>query len=96
MNTSSFPDPSRPLEFVRQVWEDNSDLVSKFELTYDVGGVFDDSWYVLVRCGSSGPNAYDLAEAMTTLQRQVEEKSGLDVTLILSNVPEKRNGTHTH
>lgn len=95
MSTTTFPDPLAPMPAVEAVWRDNRELVDRFKLEPYPGGAFERSWFVMVRCGLPNPDAYELVETLRTLERLVEARSGLDVTLMLSNEPATRNGTHT-
>jgi len=89
------PDPLVPWPAVQEVWKENADVVNRFQLTPSPGGVIENSWFVMVHCGIKDPDAYDLVEALRRLERLVEERSGRDVTLMLSNMPAATNGTHT-
>jgi hypothetical protein len=90
----SFPNPLAPMAAVEEVKKANPELVDRFQLRFEPGGVIADSWYVLVWCGIDSPDAYELGDTLKKLERQIEAKSGLDVTLMLSNSPHALNGKH--
>lgn len=101
MTPMTFPSVPDPMPAVEKVWSDNAEVVRRFKLSASPGNVVKapndavrDSWYVMVFCGVPDADAYELAKALRALQREVEKESGLDVTLMLSNAPDKPlNGT---
>lgn len=94
MTTGAVPNPNAPMAAVEEVWRDHQEVVDRFRLVAEPGGVFENSWFVLVRCDHPNPDTYELVEVLRRLERLVEQKSGLDVTLMLSNLPSSRNGTY--
>lgn len=93
MTIKAVPNPMAPMPAVVQVWEENRELVDRFRLTASPGGVVENSWFVMVHCGIPDPNVHELVDALHRLERLVEVKSGLDVSLMLSNGPAEQNGT---
>lgn len=79
---------------VEAVADAHRDVISRFGLTFEPGGAVGPSWFVMVRCGIPNPDAYELNDALRKLEREVEAKSGLDVTLMLTNTPAALNGKH--
>src|SRR5437868_13605244 len=90
--TSMWPTGGEPMPFVEQAWLERRDLVDRSKLQPSPGGVFEDSWFVMVHSNAPGANAYELAQALQVLQQLVEEKSGMNVTLMLANDPVSRDG----
>ena len=92
MNTPTpLPNPLAAIPFVEKSWAIHEELVRKFQLKHRPGGVIVNwsipSYYVNVTCGVPDPDAYELADALRTIQRTVESLSGLDVTLMLDASP---------
>ena len=86
-----FPDPRAPLEAIRETWAANKDIVARFVLTFDERhmGVIGRSYYASIFVGKSDANPYELSRAIETLQQDVENRSGLDVTLTVEPFSEE-------
>jgi hypothetical protein len=95
MSVHTFSDPAKPMPAVAEVWKENRDIVDRFRLEPFPGGVVAGSWFVMVHCGVPDADAYELGQALLKLENLVERKSGLDVTLMLSNSVPDKNGTST-
>jgi len=86
--------PDAPIPAVRQVWAENQPLVDRLALRWKIGGVIEQSYYVLIYCDRPDLDPQELSQGIRRLERMVEERSGLDVALTLALPPGFQNGTH--
>lgn len=85
MSVNAPHNPPAPIGALEQTWRENASLVERFGVAFEPEGVACSagSWYVPITVRSQDPNPYELHEAIETLQRDVERRSGLDVTLVV-------------
>lgn len=97
MNQKVKPDPASVMDHVREVERERADTVREFGLRFALGGAVQSGeyigWYVLVYSDRSGVEAERLVDALRELERLVEQRSGMDISLMLA-LPDSSNGVH--